>query len=89
MLDLLSKVSKIPKIGPKYEFLLSKLGINTVKDLLFHIPSRYEDYSNLKKREFKLNQDLLFRYGVEQNKNTSFYCLLLERIIIRSIMETG
>jgi len=49
MLDLNSKVSKIPKVGPKYEFLLSKLGINTVKDLLYHIPSRYEDYSNLKK----------------------------------------
>lgn len=49
MLDLNSKVSIIPKIGPKYEFLLSKLGISTIKDLIYHLPSRYEDYSNLKK----------------------------------------
>jgi ATP-dependent DNA helicase RecG len=49
MLTLESKVTKIPKIGPKYEFLLAKLGIITVKDLLYHTPFRYEDFSKVKK----------------------------------------
>ena len=59
MLELQSKVTQIPKIGPTYEFLLSKLGINTIKDLIYHIPSRYEDYSNLKKiKDLKPNESV-------------------------------
>ena len=40
-------VRYIPKIGPKYEQLLNKLDIFTVVDLLYHIPARYEDYSEI------------------------------------------
>lgn len=49
MLKISNKVTAIPKVGPKYEFLLSKLGIITIKDLLYHIPFRYDDYSKVKK----------------------------------------
>jgi ATP-dependent DNA helicase RecG len=40
-----SPVSALPSIGPKYKKLLENLDIFTVNDLLFHIPFRYEDYS--------------------------------------------
>ena len=42
-------VSSIPKIGPKYKVLLKKLEIQTIGDLLYHFPFRYDDFSNIKK----------------------------------------
>ena len=36
-------------IGPYYQKKLVKLRLKTVRDLLRHFPSRYEDFSNLKK----------------------------------------
>lgn len=41
-------VSKIPGIGPKYQSLLKSLEITTVENLLWHIPFRYDDFSNIK-----------------------------------------
>ena len=49
MLELNSLVSKVPKIGPKYQKILEKLDIFTVEDLLYHFPFRYQDFSNIKK----------------------------------------
>ncbi len=39
----------IPGIGPKTTEKLQKLGINTEKDLIFHFPHRYLDFSNIQK----------------------------------------
>ncbi len=38
-------ISNIPNIGPVYQKRLERLKIKTVGDLLFHFPSRYEDFS--------------------------------------------
>lgn len=35
-------------VGPKKAFELSKLGIQTVEDLLYYLPTRYEDRSNFR-----------------------------------------
>ncbi len=43
-MQLIDPVSKLPMVGPKYETKLSKLGINTIEDLLLHFPSRYKDF---------------------------------------------
>lgn len=43
-LRLNDPVDKIPLVGKSYKAKLEKLGIETVSDLLFHVPSRYEDY---------------------------------------------
>ncbi|MDQ5961484.1 MAG: ATP-dependent helicase RecG [Patescibacteria group bacterium] len=42
-------LSTIPSITPYYIVRLKKLGIITVRDLLFHFPNRYEDYSIIRK----------------------------------------
>lgn len=42
-------VFKVPLIGPSCARRLEKLGIKTVRDLLYHIPNRYEDYSIISK----------------------------------------
>ena len=42
---LSQEIKNIPKIGPAYQARLEHLGIKTVKDLLYHFPTRYEDFS--------------------------------------------
>ena len=41
-------ISKITGIGKYYEYQLRKLNINTVEDLIYHFPFRYDDFSQIK-----------------------------------------
>lgn len=47
MLKLTDPVSKVPMVGPVYVQRLKKLGIETVDDLIHHIPFRYQDYRKI------------------------------------------
>lgn len=40
-------VGSVPRIGAAYEKRLKKMGITTVRDLLFHFPRAYEDFSKI------------------------------------------
>ena len=42
-------VEKVPLIGPQNKRLLERLEIRTIKDLLYHFPSRYQDFSRIVK----------------------------------------
>ncbi len=44
-MNLITPVEKIYKVGPTYAKKLHSIGIKTVKDLLFHFPFRYDDFS--------------------------------------------
>ncbi|MBU2545069.1 ATP-dependent DNA helicase RecG [Patescibacteria group bacterium] len=46
-MNLSTPIEDVPNIGPVYKKRLKKLGINTINDLFFHFPRRYEDFSNL------------------------------------------
>jgi len=46
-MNLTDPVSKVPLIGPSYARRLEKLGILSVQDLLYHLPSRYDDFSHV------------------------------------------
>ncbi|OIO20514.1 MAG: ATP-dependent DNA helicase RecG [Candidatus Magasanikbacteria bacterium CG1_02_32_51] len=46
-MNLKEKVTKLNRIGKTLEKRLSVLGIETVEDLLFYFPFRYEDYSSI------------------------------------------
>ncbi len=50
-LNLSAPVSKLKGVGPRYLSYLEKLGILTIKDLLWYFPFRYEDFSKIKKIE--------------------------------------
>lgn len=45
MPNLDSKISSVPRVNAKYADALGRLNIRTIRDLLFHFPFRYEDYS--------------------------------------------
>ena len=45
VLTLSTPVQYIPRVGPARAKLLSKLGIATVRDLIYYIPFRYDDFS--------------------------------------------
>ncbi len=47
-MDLNSPIQTIPGIGEKVLEKLDRLKIKKVSDLLFHLPFRYEDFSNIK-----------------------------------------
>jgi len=49
MINLESKVSEVAGIGPQYQKLLGKLEISSVKDLVYHFPFRYNDFSQIRK----------------------------------------
>ncbi|PBH27617.1 ATP-dependent DNA helicase RecG [Clostridioides difficile] len=49
LLDLYKDVQYIKGIGPKKADKLNKLGIFTLKDLLYYFPRQFEDRNNLKK----------------------------------------
>lgn len=44
-MDLISPVTELPKIGPIFEKKFEKLGIATLENLFYHVPTRYLDYS--------------------------------------------
>lgn len=51
MLDFKTPVNLLGGVGQYYQKKLEKLGIKTVRDLLYHFPNRYEDFSNFKNIE--------------------------------------
>ncbi|MFH1841313.1 MAG: ATP-dependent DNA helicase RecG [Candidatus Nealsonbacteria bacterium] len=46
-MNLSTKIEQLQGIGPKYQKKLKRLGIKTIRNLLYHFPHRYEDFSNV------------------------------------------
>ena len=57
MSDLKKDIQFVKGIGPKKAYKLNKLGIFTLKDLLYYFPRQYEDINNLKKIVELKNED--------------------------------
>jgi ATP-dependent DNA helicase RecG len=46
--NLKSPVTALHGVGPRRSELLSRLGLHTIRDMLYFLPRRYDDYSRLK-----------------------------------------
>lgn len=46
-MNLDTPITQLTRIGPSTAKKLHRMGIKQVKDLLFHFPARYEDFSNI------------------------------------------
>lgn len=63
-------VDKLPQIGSSYALKLNRLGIETISDLFFHIPTRYLDFRNSKKiKEIKVGDIVVINATVKYIKN--------------------
>ncbi|HRY52892.1 MAG TPA: ATP-dependent DNA helicase RecG [Candidatus Portnoybacteria bacterium] len=49
MIPLSSPISSLPRVSPAYQKRLAKLGIKTLRDLFFHFPRRYNNFSKITK----------------------------------------
>ncbi|MBM3283116.1 DNA helicase RecG, partial [Candidatus Gottesmanbacteria bacterium] len=49
MLPLSTPIASLKMVGPAFSLRLKKLAIETIGDLLYHIPFRYEDFSIVSK----------------------------------------
>jgi ATP-dependent DNA helicase RecG len=71
---LSTPTSDIPKIGPVYVKRLKKIGIQTIGDLLFHFPSRYIDFSEIKKiADLKINEIACIKGNIEKIENQTTF----------------
>ena len=67
-------VSTIKGVGEKLSSTLSRLGIKTIEDLLFHFPVGYQDRTTLKKiAELEPNQDFVVQGVIEKVSQTLFH----------------
>jgi ATP-dependent DNA helicase RecG len=84
-MTLSTPVEQILRIGPVYQKKLKKLGIKTVRDLLFHFPHRYEDFSNIIPIcKIKLNENCCIRgklLGIETNRTWKKRIFLTQAVI--------
>ena len=73
MLTKNTPIFELKGIGPRSLLLYENLGIYTVKDLLFHIPFRYQDTSEIISiKEFKERGEGTFLAEIEDVKTTYF-----------------
>ena len=71
MLNLSTPIEEIPRIGAVYQKRLKKLGIKNIRDLFFHFPHRYEDFSKITAiSQIKLNEVCCIRGRILEIKNS-------------------
>ncbi|MDP3901606.1 MAG: DEAD/DEAH box helicase, partial [bacterium] len=90
MFKLDTELAKISGIGQKFLGKLAKLQIKTVRDLLWHFPFRYEDFSKIVKIEdLQINQSATIRATVQKisvRRTWRKHMLIVEAILVD---ETG
>lgn len=70
-MNLYTPIEEIPRVGPQYQKKLKKLGIKTLRDLLFHFPHRYENFSNLVKiSQAKVGEKVSIQGKILEIENT-------------------
>jgi len=70
-MNILSPIQSIPRLAPAYQKRLLKLGIKNLRDLFYHFPFRYDDFSNIKPiSELKINEVVTIQGKISEIKNT-------------------
>lgn len=70
MLSLETPIKNLKKVGPTYLKRLNSLGLKTIRDLFFHFPHRYDDFSQITPISFlKKGQTATVQGEVSEIKN--------------------
>lgn len=68
---LQTPVGQLPYVGPNYVKRLKHLGIGTAKDLLFHFPNRYDDFSKITLiKDVEIGQKITIQGKILEIKST-------------------
>lgn len=82
---LFTPIEKIAGIGPVYQKRLKKMGVKTIRDILYLFPHRYEDFSNIKPiSKIKINETACIAgkiLEIEETRTWKKKMLLTEAII--------
>jgi ATP-dependent DNA helicase RecG len=90
MLSLDSPIKFIPRIGPKYQKILDKMGLRTVRDLLLYFPFRYDDFSRVAPVSTEFIDQLITVEGIiTKTKNTRLFRKRMTLTEIRIEDENG
>ncbi|MDP2720458.1 MAG: ATP-dependent DNA helicase RecG [bacterium] len=74
ILSPLTPISNIPRISLAYQKRLIKLGVKTLRDLFYHFPHRYDDFSQIKSiGELKENEVVTIQGKVTKIKNVHIW----------------
>jgi len=85
-MELKKPLTEIPGIGQSFLRKLKKMGIQTIKDLLFHFPHRYEDFSRIIPiKTAAVNQIVCFRGRILDIENTT--TLRRRMVLTQAIIE--
>ncbi len=69
-MDPQTKVSDLPGVGAFYKLKLKRLGIETIEDLIYHFPFRYDDFSKVEEiRNIVPDEKLSIQGVIWQIKN--------------------
>lgn len=69
-MDPKTKIAGLPGVGSYYKLKLKRLGIETVEDLIYHFPFRYDDFSKIEKiRDVNPDEKITIEGIVWQIKN--------------------
>lgn len=84
-MNLYTPIGQLSGIGLQFQKKLKKFGIKTIRDLLYHFPHRYEDFSNLIPiSQAKLGEKVCIQGKISNIKNTKTWkrrMILTEAII--------
>ena len=71
MLELKTSVQYLTGVGPVMAKKLKRLGIGTVRDLLFYFPRRYDDFSKPQNiNQLQISQDAIVKASIVQIKQS-------------------
>ena len=69
-MDGQTKIASLPGVGTFYTSRLKRLGIETLEDLIYHFPFRYDDFSKIEKiRDINPDEKITIEGVVWQIKN--------------------
>ncbi len=69
-MDLATPLKFVAGIGPSLSYKLSRLNLNTVSDLIYHFPFRYDDFSQIKEAgESNLGETVTLKGEIWSIKN--------------------
>ena len=85
MLELKTQVQYLNGVGPIMAEKLQRLGIETVRDLLFYFPKRWDDFSKPQEiRKLQIGQDVIIKakvFQIKQSRTRRKWMSIIEAIL--------